>query len=150
MQSSIQRSFPPPLIESRDSDSVSAFRPAAPSPHTVLARIVEKRGAVWIRATFQTGKISAAEQVSGGFSERNKKLYRLIQLKFESPFELPRSLDYLCDPRRLGDQEVDRINTSARNRPACDDPAQRCTERDSRLVTSCCSRALSRHAAIAR
>ena len=109
-----------PSVKFRNPHPVAALRPAAPSPHTVLARIVEKSRAFWIIATFQTGKISAAEQVSGGLGERHKKLFRLIQFKFESAFELPRSLDYLRDARRLGDQEVDRINTSARNRPARD------------------------------
>jgi hypothetical protein len=33
----------------------------------------------------------------GGLSERNKKLCHLIQLNYESPFDLPRSLDYLRD-----------------------------------------------------
>ena len=35
---------------------------------------------------------------AAGLSERNKKLFRLIQLKYESPFEFPRILDYLRDP----------------------------------------------------
>ena len=99
---------------------VSAFSPATPSPHPIFARVVEKSCALWIVATFQTGKISAAQQISGGLSERNQKLYRLIQFRFESAFELPRSLNYLRDARRLADQGIDRINAGARNRPARD------------------------------
>ena len=102
-----------PSVKFRNAHPVSTLCPAAPSPHTVLARIVEKSGAFCIVATFQTEKISAAEQVSGVQSERYKQLFRLIQFIFESPFELPR--DYPRDARRLGDQDVDRINASARN-----------------------------------
>src|SRR6202035_3825269 len=82
-----------PSIKLGHPHPVSAYSPATPSPHTIFAGVIEKSCALWIVATFQTGKISAAEQLSGGLSERNEKLSRLIQFRFESAFELPRSLN---------------------------------------------------------
>jgi hypothetical protein len=35
-----------PSVKFRNPHPVSAFSPAAPSPHTVLARVVEKSGAI--------------------------------------------------------------------------------------------------------
>jgi len=50
----------------------------------VLARVVKESRRVCIITALQAGKISMAKHVGVGFSERNEKLFRFVQLQIES------------------------------------------------------------------
>jgi hypothetical protein len=105
------------LVEGRDSHAVPVTGRRAPSTPAILARVVEESAAAGVGTFLHAGKIATTEQGGSGFTDRNEHLIGLPEVRLESSFETPCSLDQSRGARWFPNHLVNGLKGPARNRP---------------------------------